>query len=78
LVANICILLFQLLVVSFGGNNDRYVLFECSIASEKVSDLGPALELDTTLCLSLDLFLRLLSISVSEVLSDRNTYGSGV
>ena len=38
--------------------------------------LGPPLELDLTLGLSLDLlFLRLLSISIPVILSDRNNYG---
>jgi hypothetical protein len=45
---------------------------ESSITSVIVSDL----ELDPTLGLSLDLvFLRLLSISIPAVLSDRNKYG---
>jgi hypothetical protein len=39
--------------------------------------LGPPLELDPTLGLFLDfLFLRILSISIPAVLSDRNSYGS--
>jgi hypothetical protein len=42
-----------------------------------VSAPKPPLELDPTLDLSLDLlFLRLLSISIPTVLSDRNNYGS--
>ena len=50
---------------------------EHSIASVIVSGLGPPLELDPTLGLSLNLlFLRLLSISISVILSDRNNYGS--
>jgi hypothetical protein len=44
-----------------------------------MSGLGPPLELDPTLALSLDLlFLRLLSISIPVILSDRNNYGLGV
>jgi hypothetical protein len=39
--------------------------------------LGPPLELDPTLGLSLNLlFLRLLSISIPADFSDRNNYGS--
>ena len=38
--------------------------------------MGPPLELDPTLDLLLDLVLRLLSISIPAVLSDRNNYGS--
>jgi hypothetical protein len=50
---------------------------ELSIASVIVSALGLPLELDPTLGLSLDLlFLRLLSISIPVILSDRNNYGS--
>ena len=46
-------------------------------ASVMVSGLGASLELDLTLGLLLDLlFLRLLSISISEVLSHRNNDGS--
>jgi hypothetical protein len=41
--------------------------------------MGPSLELDPTLGLSMDLlFLRLLSISIPVILSDRNNYGSEV
>jgi hypothetical protein len=41
--------------------------------------LGPPLELDTTLGLSLDLlFLRLLYISIPVILSDRNNYATEV
>ena len=47
---------------------------ECSIASVKCEAIGPPLDLDPTLVLSLDLlFLRLLSIS--SLHSDRNNYG---
>jgi hypothetical protein len=52
---------------------------ECSIASVIVSGLGTPLELDPTLGLLLELlFLRLLSISIPVILSDRNNYGSEV
>ena len=48
---------------------------ECSIASVKCEAIGPPLDLDPTLVLSLDLlFLRLLSIS--SLHSDKNKYGS--
>jgi hypothetical protein len=40
--------------------------------------LGPPLVLDPTLGLLLDLFLRLLSISIPVILSDRSNYGSDV
>jgi hypothetical protein len=41
--------------------------------------LGPPIELDTNFGLSLDLlFLRLLSISISAVLSGRNNYASEI
>jgi hypothetical protein len=47
------------------------------MASIILSGLGPPLELDPTLDLSLDLlFLRLLSICIYAVLSNRNNYGS--
>ena len=47
------------------------------MASVIVSDHRPPLELDPTLGLLLDfLFLRLLSISIPVVLSDRNNYES--
>ena len=47
---------------------------ECSIAPVKCEAIGPPLDLDPTLGLSLDLlFLRLLSIS--SLHSDRNNYG---
>ena len=50
---------------------------ECSIASVKCEAIGPPLDLDPTLGLSLDLlFLRLLSISIPVIISDRNNYGS--
>jgi hypothetical protein len=52
-------------------------LFVCSIASVIVPGLGPSLELDSTLSLSLNLlFLRFFSIFVLAVPSDRNNYGS--
>jgi hypothetical protein len=42
-----------------------------------MSGLGTSLELDPTLGLMLDLlFLRLFSISIPAVLSDRKNYGS--
>ena len=51
--------------------------YECSLASIIVSAFGPTLELDITFGLSLDLLvLRLLSISITAILSDRNNYGS--
>jgi hypothetical protein len=44
-----------------------------------MSDLGVPLELDSKFCLLLELFfLRLLSISIPAVLSDRNNYGSEI
>ena len=47
---------------------------ECSIAPVKCEAIGPPLDLDPTLVLSLDLlFLRLLSIS--SLHSDRKNYG---
>ena len=47
------------------------------ISSVIMSDLGPPLELDSTLGLSLDLlFFRFLSISIPVILSDKNNYGS--
>ena len=49
--------------------------YECSIAPVKCEAIGPPLDLDPTMGLSLDLlFLRLLSIS--SLHSDRNNYGS--
>ena len=52
--------------------------FEHSIASV-IEALGPSLELDPTLGLSLDLLLlRLLSISILVILSDRDNHGSEV
>jgi hypothetical protein len=52
--------------------------FEHSIASV-IEALGPSLELDPTLGLLLDLlFLRLLSIPIPVIHSDRNNYASEV
>ena len=51
----------------------------CSIVSVIVSGMRPPFELDPTLGLSLELlFLRLLSISIPIILSDRNIYASEV
>ena len=74
--ANICIWLsaacwvFQIAVMI-----DPFLWVLCSLS--KCQALGPPLELDPTLVLSLDiLFLRLLSIFIFVVLSDRNNYAS--
>ena len=65
-----------MLVVSSGVQSCYIRFHEHSIASEIVSGLGTSLELDSYLGLSLDLlFLRLFSISIPVILSDRNNYG---
>jgi hypothetical protein len=57
--------------------HDRCFFSEHPWSYQLYQALGPPLELDPTLGLSLDfLFLRLFSISIPVVLSDRNSYGS--
>ena len=75
--ANICVWLFQLLVRSFGGQSWQIPFPEHSILSVIMSGLGLSTWAGSTLGLLLGLlFLRLLSISIPVILSDRNNYGS--